>query len=105
MFPHLFCSSQLHCEPCELAKHCRIVYPISNKRSLIPFNIVHSNVWGPSPTVSLFRFHYFVTFVNDYSRTTWVYLLKTKSDVFSVVKSFVHMVSTQFNVTIRIFSF
>lgn len=104
MFPQLFrYFSHLHCELCELAKYCRTIYPISNKRSLIPLNIVHYDVWGSSLTVSLFGFHYFVTFVDDYSRTMWVYLLKTKSDVLSIVKSFVYMVTTQFDAKIHTF--
>lgn len=60
-------------------------------------------MFGDLPLQSLFGFPYFVTFFDDYSRTTWVYLLKTKSDVFSAVKSFVHMVSTQFDVKIHTF--
>lgn len=90
-------------EPCEHAKHCRSVYPTSNKRSSVPFHLALSDVWGPAPTVLLFGFRYFVTFVNDYSRATWVYLLKAKNDVFSTVKSYIRMVSTQFDTKVCIF--
>lgn len=56
-------------------------------------------------TMSLFGFCYFVTFVDHCSRTTWVYLLKDKNDVFFFlpVKSFIHLISTQFDVKICIF--
>lgn len=53
---------------------------ISNK-SDSPFSLIHSDIWGPSTTVSLSGFRYFVTFVHDFSRATWLYLLKHKSDV------------------------
>lgn len=48
---------------------------------------MYYDVWEPSPTVFLFGFRYFVTFVDDYSRITWVYLLKAKSDVFFAMSS------------------
>lgn len=47
-------------------------------------------------------FRFFVTFVDDYSRTTWVYLLKQKNDVFAAFKSFHFMVSTHFTTPIKI---
>jgi hypothetical protein len=44
----------------------------------------------------------FVSFIDDFSRTTWVYLLKDKSDVFSVFQMFHKMIQTQFNTSIKI---
>ncbi|KAL2336894.1 hypothetical protein Fmac_011340 [Flemingia macrophylla] len=57
MFPSLFTKldvESLHCEVCELAKHKRVSFPISNKISNFPFYLVHTDVWGPSnvPNVS-----------------------------------------------------
>ena len=45
--------------------------PIVNKASA-PFELVHSNVWGPCPIMSLTKFKYFVTFVDDFSHVTWL---------------------------------
>ena len=57
LFPQLFIgldTSEFHCDVCELAKHTRVSFPISNKRSVFPFQLVHSDIWGPStiPNVS-----------------------------------------------------
>lgn len=62
MFPHFFVpNSIISCEDCQLAKHCWYVYPVSkNNKSSVPFSIMHSDVWGPSPT-TLSGFKYFVT--------------------------------------------
>jgi transposase InsO family protein len=49
---------------------------------------IHSDVWGPSPTVSVWRIIIFFTFIDDFSRKVWVYLLKRKADVFTVFKQF-----------------
>ena len=45
-------------------------------------------VWGPSPTTSYGGSSYFVSFIDDFSRKVWVYILKKKSDVFTVFKQF-----------------
>lgn len=42
-------ASHFQCEVCELAKHTRVSFPISNKRSISPFQLIHSDIWGPSP--------------------------------------------------------
>ena len=49
--------------------------------------MIHSDVWE-SPVSSLGGAKYFVSFIDDYSRRIWVYLIKKKSDVFPVFKEF-----------------
>lgn len=49
---------------------------------------VHSDLWGPSPTISYGGSSYFVSFIDDYSRKVWIYLLKRKVDVFDIFKQF-----------------
>jgi hypothetical protein len=41
--------------------------------------------------------NYFIIFIDDFLITTWIYLLKNKSEVFSHFQNFTHMVETQFN--------
>ena len=48
--------------------------------------MVHTNVWGPSPVLSLEGFRFYVTFIDDFNRKVWVYFLKHKSDVFANFK-------------------
>ncbi|WJX59082.1 poly(A)-specific ribonuclease [Trifolium repens] len=65
--------------------------------------MIHSDVWGMSPIVSHARYKYFVTFIDDYSRFTWIYFLCAKSEVFSMFKKFLTYVETQFHANIQIF--
>ena len=46
-----------------------------------------------------------MTFIDDYTRMTWLYLLKHKDDVFSVFQSFHTMIQTQFSAKIQILRF
>ena len=91
MFPSLFascCKDKLVCDVCELAKHTRATYPSSSERSQTPFEIVHSDVWGPSVVTSLLGERWFVTFIDGFSQYTWLYLLKQKCDVLPALKDF-----------------
>ena len=40
------------------------------------------------PSTYLSGYEYYVTFINDYSRKTWIYLLKAKDEVFGKFKEF-----------------
>ena len=46
-----------------------------------------SDVWGPAQ-LSVSGHEYYVSFIDAYSRFTWIYLLKHKSDVFNVFLQF-----------------
>lgn len=48
--------------------------------STAPLELVHCDVWGPSPKVSFLGFKYYIVFIDDFSRYRWIYPLKTKSD-------------------------
>ena len=45
----------------------------SKNRYQIPFDLIHSNVYGPIQTPSLAGARYILTFIDDYSRYCWVY--------------------------------
>uniref|UniRef100_A0A2N9J1S8 Integrase catalytic domain-containing protein n=1 Tax=Fagus sylvatica TaxID=28930 RepID=A0A2N9J1S8_FAGSY len=67
------------------------------KKSLIPFakDLVYSDVCGPIEVESLGGNRYFVTFIDDVSRKAWVYVLKTKDQVFQLFKKFHAMVERE----------
>ena len=76
--------------------------PRVNNRASAPFELVHSNVWGSCPVVSPTGFWYFFfTFVNDYSRTNWLYLMKNRSELFSHFHAFCAEIHTQFHVYVQ----
>jgi hypothetical protein len=105
LFPDLFSNtmhSNFKCNTCILAKSHRVSYPVSMNKSAIPFALIHSDVWGPSPVTTSSGHRWFVIFVNDCTRMTWLYLLKHKDEVFGVFKSFHIMVQTQFSAKIQI---
>jgi transposase InsO family protein len=56
---------------------------------------VYSNVCGPIEVPTLGGNRYFVTFIDDASRKVWVYLLKTKDQVFDIFQQFHAMVERE----------
>ena len=63
--------------------------------------LVHSDVWT-CPIVSVSGMKYFVTFIDCYSRMTWVYLMRHKDEVFQCFKTFYALVKNQFNVQVQV---
>ena len=104
MFPSLFKKinvQDFHCDVCEFAKHKRVSFPVSNKKTSIPFHLVHTDIWGPSIVPSVTGSKWFVSFIDDCTRVTWVFLLKHKSDVMTILPNFHAMVQNQFGVKIK----
>ena len=92
----------MHYESCQYAKLHRVhLSPRVNKRASAPFELVHYDVWGPCPILSLIGFKYFVTFVDDFSRVTWLYLMKSCSKLFSHFRAFCDEIQTQFHVSVQ----
>lgn len=53
------------CEDFLLGKFKKLPFPVSQTKSAKPFEIVHSDVWGPSPYMSLDGDKYYVLFIDD----------------------------------------
>ena len=50
LFPSLIDKDTcFHCETCVLAKSHRTSFPLNNTRVEMPFQLIHSDVWGPAP--------------------------------------------------------
>lgn len=65
------------------------------------FQLVHIDVWGSFTPLSIEGYKYFLTIVDDHTRFTWIYLLKSKSDALSVFPNFCKMIHTQFGQNIQ----
>ena len=103
LFPNLFAKydiSSFKCDVCELVKSHRVSFPLSLNRSLVPFIVIHSDVWGPSNVPTLSGSRWFVTFIDDCTRVTSVCLMKSKGEVNMLFQQFYRMMCTQYNAQI-----
>ena len=70
-------------------------FPFRGKRMKQILELVHSDVFGPVKVPSLGKSMYYVSFIDDFSRNTWIYFLKKKSEVFDRLKEFKALVVIQ----------
>lgn len=75
----------------------------NEKRALHVLDLIHCDLWGPSPITSVDGYRYYAVFVDDFSRFMWFYPLKTKSGFHVVFKDFLKFVQTQFSSKIKVF--
>lgn len=71
------------CKGCALGKNTKRPFGSSASRSKEILDLIHFDVCGPMTPKSLGGHLYYVTFIDDHSRKTWVYLVKTKDEVFT----------------------
>lgn len=60
---------------CKLAKQPGLSFLTSSSSCNTPFGLIHSDIWGPASTPTVNGYCYFVLFIDDYSRFTWIYFL------------------------------
>ena len=105
LYPNLYGKinkEKLGCDACQYGKQTRSSYLSSDNRSDVPLQTIHSDVWGPSRVVSLNGYRYFVTFIDCCTRTTWVYVLRNKYDVFECFRDFHNLVMTQHSARVKV---
>jgi len=87
---------------CVLGKYAKATFPRSDSRSDAVLQLIHSDICNPMSTRSLRGYEYFVTFINDHSRKTWIYFLKTKGEVFNCFQEFKALVQNTMGKKIKV---
>ena len=99
MYPHMFKDIKLEVltyDACQLGKFKRNIYPTDNNHTKKLFQILHCDVWGPSPHTDLLGHQYFLICTDDHNRFTWIFLLKHKSEVSNCIKNLCQLIKRQF---------
>ena len=91
------------CTHCLYGKMHNLSFPHSDFKAFSPFELVHFDLWGPAPVGSINGYKYYILFVDHYSRFSWLYLLKSKSEAFTKSVHFNAMVANQFSLNIKTF--
>ncbi|RDX65235.1 hypothetical protein CR513_56117, partial [Mucuna pruriens] len=87
------------CDVWQVSKHhCASFLPI-NSKNVAAFDLIYSNVWGPV-IESCIGARWFVTFIDDRTRVTWIYLMKHKSKACQIF-NFFRLVKNQFGKSIK----
>jgi hypothetical protein len=84
------------CDACQQGKIHQLPFSRSISVSQAPLELVHLDVWGPAPTF-IGRKNCYVSFVDDFSKHTWICLIHHKSEVFHIFHTFQSLVGRTFN--------
>jgi hypothetical protein len=90
------------CEHCIYGKQNRVRFPSRAIREKMILELIHSDVFGPIPIPSLGGSMYYVSFINYFSKNTWIYFLRKKSEVFEKFKEFKSLVENQIDKKIKV---
>ena len=66
------------CRGCALGKYTKTAFPSSDSRSEGVLQLIHSDLCDPMSSTSLTGYDYYITFIDDFSRKTWIYFLRSK---------------------------
>ena len=69
------------CHFCALTKSQRLPFNSGRTRPTEPLELIHGDLVGSMPVESVSRCKYGFVLMDDYSRASWVLLLRAKSDV------------------------
>lgn len=67
------------CEHCLCRKISKLRFPRSTACFIFSFDLIHSDVWGPASETSINGFYFYVSFIDDLTKFTWLYPIARKS--------------------------
>ena len=89
------------CEVCHLAKQTRFPFGHNSIKTKAPFDLIHYDIWEAFKVPSISGAHYFLTIVDDFSRHTWVFLMRHKYETQGILRNFFAQVKTQVNTYVK----
>lgn len=82
---------------CKLARQVhQVIFPIVASKFVIPFEVLHTDVWGPALTMSIEGYRYYVSFKDECTRYTQIFLIMNRVAFFSIFVHFLAYLKTQF---------
>jgi hypothetical protein len=93
------------CKGCALGKYVRAPFPKSDHRSKSILDLIHTDICGPMSSLSIGgKFRYYISFIDDFSRKTWIYFLtgKTSEEVLKRFQEFKAFVENQTGKRIKV---
>jgi GAG-pre-integrase domain len=89
------------CESCSQSKSHKQPFPSSLTTATKSLELVHCDLWGPSPIVSHNGLRYYILFTDHFSRFNWIFFCANKSEVALLFENFKSLVQNLFSTTIK----
>ena len=74
------------------------LFMLTIKKSSHPLHLIHSDIWGPSIVPIIFWACWFISLIDYYTQVTWIFLLKQKLNINTIIPIVHSMIQNQFKV-------
>ena len=91
------------CKVCAKGKNTKKTFPSSEIKAKEILEVIHCDICGLMSSSSLRGYVYYVSFIDDFSRKTWIYFMKNKDEVFIKFKEFKSLVENHIENKIKTF--
>ena len=91
------------CKGCAKGKNTKKTFPSSESKEKGILEIIHSDVCKPMQSSSLSGYVYYVYFIDEFFRKTWIYFRKNKDEVFNKFKEFKALIENHIEKNIKTF--
>ncbi|KAM1135223.1 hypothetical protein TB2_044217 [Malus domestica] len=90
------------CVSCLQGKFTKLPFPLVASKSNVPFKVIHTNVWGPAPVMSMEGHRYYVSFIDECTRYTWIFPMINKAAICDIFIQFHAFIHNFFSVNIKV---
>ena len=92
-----------HCVACLKGKQHKTSHKSKEISSISsPLQLLHMDLFGPTNVMSLGKKSYCLVIVDDFTRFTWVYFLRTKDETSGLLKSFLTRIENQADLKVKV---
>lgn len=91
------------CMECKISKLRRNPHNKNPPRASNILEVIHSDIMGPLTPVSNDNYRYILTFIDEFSRKPWVFLMKDKSEATNIILDFLKYLDNHFNNKVKFF--
>ena len=89
------------CDACQYGKLHQFHFPVTDIKTRAPLELIHTDLWGPASMPSKDGYKYYISFIDDFTRYSWIFPLTLKSEVLDTFKQYKLFVEKQFSRSIK----
>lgn len=94
-------STEMKCSNCIQSKMSNVPFENNRTKTTEILELIHTDLNGPHNTNGYGGEKYFLTFIDDYSKCTRIFCIKSKSETANCFKEFVNLVENKFNKRVK----
>lgn len=89
------------CYACQYEKQSKQPFKSTETKTKTALELIHTDLWGVVPIPSTHRHKYYISFVDDKTRYTWLFPITAKSEALDTLIAFKNQIEKQLNLRIK----